>query len=251
MNRFILAVLALTLAAGVRAQNSFDHGPYLQGLSSDAVSVYFATLERGLSWVELRDGDSVERIYSTHDGLVDANGTMNAIRLGGLQPDTEYEYRVVTKQITEFQPYRVTYGDSIVSPWYGFRTLDPRAGEFMFAVVPDIHGDNPKYRRLMSQMPMDSVQMVFLNGDMMDYMDTPDRPYKAFIDTSVELFATHKPFVAVRGNHETRGAFARSFGDYVYKPDGRFYGLYMVGERRCWFSIAARTNPTDIRYMPV
>ncbi len=235
MKKFLtLAFLALVLAAGASAPFSypFAHGPYLQGLAPDEVSVYFADTDhyRGLSWVELKRGDSVERIFASHDGLIDAYDKMNVIRIRGLQPDTEYEYRVSTKRITDFQPYKVTYGDSIASRWYKFRTLDPKAEDFTFVVVPDIHGDTDKYSRLLSYMPMDSVQMVFLNGDMMDYMDSPERPYDAFIDASVSIFATRIPFVAVRGNHETRGAYARYFARYVHKPEGRFYGLYMVGE---------------------
>lgn len=72
--------------------------------------------------------------------------------------------------------------------------------------------------------------MVFLNGDMMTYFYKPEQPYTSFIDISVEKFATEKPFAVVRGNHETRGPLARVFKDYVYKPEGTYYGLYMLGE---------------------
>ncbi len=247
MKKFLSAALTLVWAVGVQAQAqySFGHGPYLQGLNHEGVSVYFTTSERGFSWIEVRKGSTMERVISAHDGLADAHDTRNAIRIDGLQPDTEYEYRLVSKQITDFQPYKVTYGDSIASPWYSFRTLDPEAKDFTFVVVSDIHCDNAKYRRLMSHFPMDSVQMVFLNGDMMDYIDTSERPYTAFIDASVDMFATSKPFVAVRGNHETRGRYARLFSDYVYTPEGHFYGLYMVGETAVLVLDTGEDKPDD------
>lgn len=244
MNKFLVfAALIMAFSAGASAP--YAHGPYLQGLTESEVSVYFATPGRGLSWIELKKGDSVENIFSSHDGLIDAYETMNIIRIEGLQPDTEYEYRVVTKIIDDFQPYQVTYGDSIRSGWHKFRTLDPGADEFTFAVVPDIHGELDKYANLMSHLPTDSLQMVFLNGDMMHYMDTAERPYKAFVDMSAELFAARIPFVAVRGNHETRGAYGRHFSDYVYKPEGRFYGLYMVGETAVMVLDTGEDKPDD------
>lgn len=39
----------------------------------------------------------------------------------------------------------------------------------------------------------------------MSYMENEETPFKAFIDTSVKMFATSTPFELVRGNHETRG----------------------------------------------
>lgn len=247
MKKIIFALLAVIAVGNAYAQSNyrFDHGPYLQGLAADAVSVYFTTSEPGFSWVEVRKGDRVERVAATNDGLVDACVNQNAIRIEGLEPATKYEYRLVSKRIAEFQPYKVTYGDSIASPWYAFETLDPAARESTFAVISDIHGDNAKYRSLMAQMPMDSVQMVFLNGDTMDYFETRGYPYSAFIDLSVEMFAREKPFVAVRGNHETRGKMARDYHNYVYRPDGRYYGLYRVGETAVLVLDCGEDKPDD------
>ncbi len=224
---------ALFVAAGATAQHTFNHGPYLQGVTEGEASIYFTTSGRGFSWVEAREkGSSAEarRYVTTRHGLIEAYNTRNAIRLEDLRPGTEYEYRMVSKEMVDFQPYKVTYGDSITSPWYSFRTVDPRAKEYTFAVVSDIHGDAEKYTTLLVHLPMEEVQTVFLNGDTVDYFVEPDQLYPAYIDASVEMFATGKPFVAIRGNHETRGALAREYHNYVYRPNGEYYGLYKVGD---------------------
>lgn len=156
--------------------------------------------------------------------------TSNAIPISGLEPATEYEYRLVSKRMDGFLPYKVTYGDSIASPWYSFSTLDPNARCFSFMTVSDIHDDAGKLRRLVSHMPADSLDMVFMIGDIMSYFTRPGQPYSSFIDTAVEMFATGKPFVVVRGNHETRGHLARTYHDYVYMPGGNFYGFFRAGD---------------------
>ncbi len=211
----------------------FNHGPYIQGLTEGEATIFFTTSSKGFSWVEARkkgSDESARRFVTARDGLIEASGTRNAIRIDGLEAAADYEYRLVSKEMVEFRPYKVTYGDSIVSPWYGFRTTDPATTEFSFIVISDIHGNSEKYRTLVSHLPMERVEAVFLNGDTMDYQDVPDQPYGGFVDTSVELFATEKPFVAIRGNHETRGRYARDYHNYVYLPEGKFYGLYRVGD---------------------
>lgn len=43
-------------------------------------------------------------------------------------------------------------------------------------------------------------------------------------------FAAGTPILFTRGNHETRGVFADSLGDYFPGRDGRFYGIYRYGD---------------------
>lgn len=71
--------------------------------------------------------------------------------------------------------------------------------------------------------------MVFLLGDIMSYFHKPEQAYTSFIDVSVNKFATGKPFVIVRGNHETRGHLAREYDKFIYRPNGVYYALYTIG----------------------
>ena len=209
-----------------------NHGPYLQGLCYDGVIVVFTTSHNGFSKVEIRErGASEVRVCdSRKDGLIMANNTHNVIRIDGLKPSTDYEYRIVSTRVLDFQPYKVTFGEKVTTEWQSFRTFDPKAKEFSFVVMNDIHDDAEKCRKLLSMQPMERADMVFYVGDIMSYFSRPEQPYTSFIDVSVEQFAKNKPFAVVRGNHETRGYLARTYDEFIHNTrDGKYYGFYTFG----------------------
>ena len=225
-----LGLLAVLYTASAQSY-TFNHGPYLQELSEHAVTFVFTTSDKGFSWVEVKpDGGEAERHYTGRNGLRDAYNTFNVIRVENLRPDTRYQYRLCSKQIADFQPYKVTFGDSIVSPWRRFSTPDPKATACSFIALSDMHQQPDKLGRLLNQAGVGSADMIFYVGDMMNYYDNEETPFRSFIDKSVELFASEKPFVLVRGNHETRGNMAREYARYVPKSSGKYYGAYRVGD---------------------
>lgn len=225
-----LGLLAVLYTASAQSY-TFNHGPYLQELSEHAVTFVFTTSDKGFSWVEVKpDGGEAERHYTVRNGLRDAYNTFNVIRVENLRPDTRYQYRLCSKQIADFQPYQVTFGDSIVSPWRRFSTPDPKATACSFIALSDMHQQPDKLGRLLNQAGVGSADMIFYVGDMMNYYDNEETPFRSFIDKSVELFASEKPFVLVRGNHETRGNMAREYARYVPKSSGKYYGAYRVGD---------------------
>ena len=225
-----LGLLAVLYTASAQSY-TFNHGPYLQELSEHAVTFVFTTSDKGFSWVEVKpDGGEAERHYTVRNGLRDAYNTFNGIRVENLRPDTRYQYRLCSKQIADFQPYKVTFGDSIVSPWRRFSTPDPKATACSFIALSDMHQQPDKLGRLLNQAGVGSADMIFYVGDMMNYYDNEETPFRSFIDKSVELFASEKPFVLVRVNHETRGNMAREYARYVPKSSGKYYGAYRVGD---------------------
>ena len=229
-------ILMLLPLLGVAQNNAepytINHGPYLQGLTYDGVIVCFTTSHRGFSGVELREKGTTEaRLCRTSkDGLFEADNTLNSIHIEGLKPATEYEYRIVSKRMLSFEPYKVTFGEEIATDWYTFSTFDPKAEAITFVVANDIHDDAKKCADLLDQLPLDEASMVFYNGDIMSHYSQDGQPYSSFIDVSVEKFARNKPFAVVRGNHETRGHLAREYGDYIHNTrDGKYYGVYHFG----------------------
>jgi len=210
----------------------FDHGPYLQGLTEQSVYIYFTTSEKGFSSVELKDPVSGEitRHMTIDDGLIEANNTRNAIELKGLKPNTQYEYRLFSTKIKQFRLSRNVYADTIRTAWYSFTTLDPKALSSTFITTSDIHDDAKKYERLLSYMPLEQTEMIFLLGDILSHFSREGQPYSSFIDVSVDKFAKEIPFVLIRGNHDTRGALARTYDQYIRRPNKHFYGTYSLGD---------------------
>ena len=215
MKRYLLTFLLGGLSLGLAAQQKFElsHGPYLQEVTGDAATIVFQTSARAFSWVEVKP-----------------HNTFNSIRLKGLEPGKSYDYRIVSKEMKDFQPYKVTFGDSIATPWHTFSTLDPRREGASIFITSDMHGDAAKLEKLLRLADYKTCDAFFYAGDMMNYMDRPELPFASFIDLSVRLFATSVPFEVVRGNHETRGCLARTFSSYFPKEDGKIYGAYRLGD---------------------
>ena len=253
MKRLISIAAALMLTAslgaqGVQAQGAqtegqaeaqatevytINHGPYLQGLTYDGVIVCFTTSHKGFSKVELREkgSDKVREYRTSKHGLYEAFNTHNVIEINDLKPATEYEYRIVSKQMVRFDPYHVRFGAEAVSEWLAFRTFNPEAKELTFVVANDIHDQTEKCRKMLEVQPLEEVDMVFYNGDILSYYAKEEQPFTSFIDVSVEKFAKNKPFAVVRGNHETRGYLARTYEKFIHNTrDGKYYGAYYFGD---------------------
>lgn len=234
----ILAWSAMSLAMSAQtAENktfAVSHGPYLQEVTQDGATVAFTTSDKAFSWIELKPQGAPEhtatRHYNSRDGLKEAWNTFSSVRMEHLQPGTSYDYRIVSKEMRQFQPYHVAFGDSIATPWHTFRTLDPKQQGASLFVTSDMHFDAGKLERLLRAADYTTCDAFFYAGDMTSYLDNPEAPFTAFIDTSVRLFASSKPFEVVRGNHETRGNLARTYSSYFPKKEGKIYGSYLMGD---------------------
>lgn len=227
----LIIVFATLLGGGLKAQGkmSFNHGPYIQELTTDGVTVVFTTDKNALSWVEVKDADgNVRKVFTEHRGLKEANNMRNAVRVNNLKAASDYSYRLCSKEITMFHPYKVVFGDSITSPWYNVSTLNQNKGKYSFAIVSDIHDNPQKLEKILSFADMPNTDMVLACGDLLDNVMKEDQPY-AVLDKAVELFATEKPLVFIRGNHETRGALARRIHEYFPRQDNELYFTYQVG----------------------
>lgn len=232
---FLLLSLTLLFSSAFSQETittafSFSHGPYIQDMSETGASIVFTTSKPSFSWVELTDSDGkAHNFYNIEHGVKMANNTFHTIHIDNLNPAKEYAYRLFSKEITKFDPYSVVYGDSITSQSFRFSTLDPSADELTFIEMSDIHGNNDKLEKLLHHADVQSADMVIYAGDMMDYYAKEDQPFHNFIDKSVEIFASEKPFWMVRGNHETRGRFSRNLSRYFPRDDGRYYHTLKQG----------------------
>lgn len=236
MKKFLLSIFMSSLTLSLAAQSKMQvvHGPYLQEVTTDGATVVFQTSEKSFSWVELKlhgvaEGEVV-RCYSSKDGLKTAYNTFNSIRVENLLPGKSYDYRIQSKEIRSFQPYKVVFGDSISTQWHTFSTIDPQKRGASIFITSDMHTDAGKLEKLLKFADYKTCDAFFYAGDMMNYMDDPEGPFTSFIDKSVDMFASFIPFEVVRGNHETRGNMARTYSSYFPKKDGKIYGSYLLGD---------------------
>lgn len=240
----LLAVVSLFCEA---AAYEMDHGPYLQELTNKGVSLMFTTSDKGVAWVEIKkagaEAESTRQVYQVRDGLRQANNTFHSIRVEGLEPGESYEYRICSREIKKLAPYNVQFGESFNSPWYSFKTFSPQSVRCSLIAMSDVHDRPEQLVKLLDQGSVGSCDAVFLVGDMMSYCTRPYQAFDSYMDKCVEKFAKEKPFVLVRGNHETRGPLAREFSSLVPRQNGRIYGSQQIGDCFCLFLDAGEDKP--------
>ncbi|UKJ07577.1 purple acid phosphatase family protein [Solitalea lacus] len=214
-------------------QFNFLTAPYLQSPTSTSITLMWLTNKKAFSWVEYGENNTLDKkAYSSHDGLVDANCRLYKIKLEHLEPGKEYHYRIVSKEILDFHPYRVTYGKTIISEQASFKTFKEKSETVSMLIMNDLHDRPESIKHMMSINGEDPYDMVFFNGDMFDYQTDEKQIIDHMLKPCSESFATKTPFMYVRGNHETRGKFAREFVDYFDNISGKFFFSFNLGPVR-------------------
>ncbi|MES2417788.1 MAG: metallophosphoesterase [Bacteroidota bacterium] len=220
-----LALGAVTLLAPSKAiaampahEDSFKiiAGPCLQTSFKNTMSIIWLTNKNAASWVEYgTDPTNLDKnAYGKSEIGLKPIGRINTIKLEQLQPGTKYYYRVVSKEIKDFQPYKLTYGEVVSTNITYFTNLDIAKDEVSFLMLNDIH-DRPK--SIPHLLDLDKEQkndFIFFNGDIFDYQTDEQQIIDHFLQPCTEAFAKNIPFVYVRGNHETRGKYCREFPQY-------------------------------------
>jgi len=231
MNLRSLSICLLSLPALIAQEPSLTvtHGPYLQELTADGVTILWTTNQPCLGRIEYGVDELTKTAQAVRHGLVNANTTHHAVRVTGLKPGQKYKYRLVNTEILDFKPHIPTLGKVIYSDVSAFSTMNPAPFEFSFIVTQDIHSSATKYASLLDKINVDDAAFVILNGDIDSDPNTEDKIYSGHLDVAVERFAKEKPFILVRGNHEARGHFARSLFEVYPHSSGRYYYSFSHG----------------------
>ena len=173
------------------------------------------------------------RFYQADLGIKH-QGILHAVRLTNLEPGCKYRYRIYSTEYLGGAASSVLYGRTVafsnVKPHtISFKTLDTKKESFSFTMIADIHERNDLLTSLVQNVKEENVDFVFFNGDMVHNISTPNKLLDGFIKTATDLFASEVPFYMVRGNHETRGAFANTYMDYFPTETGKPYYSFMHG----------------------
>lgn len=229
----LVSILVLFVVSGPANAIEIVVGPYLQAPSETSMTVMWITDVNAVSWVEHGTGESLDqKAHRSRHGLIDARRTIHTVTIEGLSPGREYRYRVCSKEIVTFEPYKVTYGETVASDTYTFTTLDGNKDSISFIVLNDIHERNEILISLVELAQRQPFELVFLNGDILGHIENEQQIIDHVFAPCTELFARQTPFVYVRGNHEARGKFARRLPDYIALPEDRYYYAFNHGPVR-------------------
>lgn len=211
----------------------FYSSPYLQNPTDGGITVMWQTRVPTYSWVEYgTDTLNLQRARTLVDGQVICNGLHNKIRITGLQPGKRYYYRVCSREMTLYEPYKKEFGETAVSQFHSFTLPDTKEDEFTALIFNDLHKRTATVDALFEQVKGIDYDFVVFNGDC---IDDPANEAQALFHISYlcrKLGASSHPLFFMRGNHEIRGAFSIGLRDlYDYVGD-KTYGAFSWGDTR-------------------
>ena len=238
----LVVLLFLFYTSSLFAQENFNiiHGPYLQNMEQDEVTIVWITNNNAISWVELAPDDGSHfyqeerpKFFAAKNGIK-SESRVHTVKLTGLNPGTGYRYRIYSQEVLSREGYRIYYGKIAASNVYSakpltFKTNDVNKNEITFTMVNDIHGRSDMMKTLLEYAEPKKNDMVFFNGDMVSTVNSEEDLFKGFMDTGVEMFAKEVPMYFCRGNHETRGPFATEIQTYFSPLNPELYYLVRQG----------------------
>ncbi len=116
MKRLKTVAVAFCLPLLLFSQNiTITHGPYLQKVGEEGVTVIWTTDKDAVSWVELAPAgndsfysEERPRYYDTAYGNK-AVGKLHRVTITGLTPGTEYRYRIFSKEVSGYEGHRINF----------------------------------------------------------------------------------------------------------------------------------------------
>ena len=107
---------------------TITRGPYLHAPTDSSATITWMTDLPSHVRVAYGIGGALNRYaYSTQHGMV-AVGTLHNVRLRGLKPGQQYDYRVEATPVFDVPAYWPRTGVVMQSPVYAFTTFDPQSG---------------------------------------------------------------------------------------------------------------------------
>lgn len=243
---FLLTVVNCIAQVDVERM-SFENKPYVQAVTSHSASILFSTSQPAVASVfiseENEDGQVVTN--STH-GLVNAGNLLHNVKLGKLKQGTTYTYQAIARQLVQLTPYYTYYGDTIYSDTHSFTTRSSDADSARFIVMADIHGNTKKFESHLNNTFQPDFYV--LNGDIINDFHREEDFTECILRLAIDRFAAEKPFYYCRGNHETRGYYARRLFDYIDTPNGKPYYTISCGSTLIIVMDVGEDKPDDNRY---
>ncbi|MCP4642363.1 MAG: hypothetical protein GY851_18095 [bacterium] len=213
--RWALLVIAVAVFAVVVYKPwppSIVAGPWLEIAENDGITVSWITDRPTLGRVEYGP-DWSKQAQAYRSGMSEAS-EIHRITLTDLDAGEPVSYRVVSQAIRAIEPYSMRLGGEVVSASHTFTVPDPDAEEVSFVFLSDLHEQMDLLPDLLKAANYKEHAFVVLNGDTL-FQAHSEYQVKRFARSVSSRFASEIPFVFIRGNHDSAGAFARDLPDYM------------------------------------
>jgi hypothetical protein len=222
--------------------------PWAQLMGAGKLGVGWLTSQAatGLAeWTQDEGEVAVQRWHQawfSEDGLKQANGTSQRAVIDGYDPSKPLRFRAVSRPVTSFKPYKVTFGEPVTSRERRLPALGRPGGAVSFIVFNDVHNRYQNYPLLTAQAGTTPDFAVF-NGDVLQDPQS-ETELRDHLLLPMAWFASQSmPCFFLRGNHETRGAFARPMKAFLTLPENRYYTAMTFGATRVLFLDSGEDKP--------
>ena len=203
--------------------------PMLQNIDETSASVVWALNVPSTGWVEWGPTPHLGKVARNSEfGLNPFENDFLSARITGLSPNSKYYYRTATCAFSYKTAYDKTCSEPQYSEVYSFKTAGPNVDSVSFAVINDTHNVIETVAKLFSRVEEINPDMLVWNGDLCHRY-----PSSLIVKTGIANpcntpYASRRPVILARGNHDYRGPFAHKF-DQIFKswiqPDSRFRSL--------------------------
>jgi predicted MPP superfamily phosphohydrolase len=233
LTQIFLFLLLTTSLSAASSEAIFRTKPYLQNPTGNGITVTWLTNVPVYSWVEYgTDSTKLSKAHTIVDGQVISNNKLHKIRLHDLMPEQTYYYRICSREITSYQAYSKTFGETAQSAFSTFTLPSEKTTDFTAVVFNDLHKRKETLKALCSQLNGIDYDFVFFNGDCIDDPSDENNAVAFLTELTEAVGADHTPIFFLRGNHEIRNAYSielRSLMDYV---GDKTYSAFSWGDTR-------------------
>lgn len=237
--------------ASVRAQQSEGFiavQPWAQLLGDGRLGVGWLTAQAAdgvVEWTQSFGGGTNtawRQSWYSEDGLRQANGTAQRAVIDGYDPSRPIRFRARSRPIPSFKPYQVTFGEPVLSEERCLPALTRPKGAVSFIVFNDAHNRVDLYPPLLAKAGA-PVDFAVFNGDVMQDPQSEKEVIDHLLLPLAWFTSRAIPCFFLRGNHETRGAFARPLRNYLALPENRYYTAMTFGATRVLFLESGEDKP--------
>jgi predicted phosphodiesterase len=200
------------------------HGPYLSAPTDTSVTIVWMTDLPSHSRVLYGTGDVLSSEAVPHRHGMAPVGTLHSVRLTGLQPGQTYRYQVASTPVLELNTYWPKKGRELLSETWTFTTFDRRKPTASFISISDTHESPARIDSIMQKVDWSRIDFLVHTGDAFNGVTSEEQVWTRWLDPLIRGgLRQSKPLIFARGNHDTRGPFARELERYVPIEEGRFY----------------------------
>lgn len=211
-------------------QAQVTRGPYLHAPTDTSATITWMTDIPARACVEYGAGTALTGdVCAVNDGMATV-GTLHTVRLPGLRPGERYQYRVVNMPVLTLPAYWPTTGTVTRSATFAFTTFDARKPTATFASISDTHESVPRIDALMARLDWTTLDFLVHTGDAFNGVTSETQLWDNWLTPLIRTgLRQSTPMLFARGNHETRGPFARELPRYVPVEEGRTYYARDIG----------------------